>query len=375
MTLFFKGRMFALGALLFLLAVQPAKAQQKAACSWRKGPYRALALGELETIVAKHWEWVESFGQSGDQADLKGASLGSADLKNDELSQADLSGAYLWGAHLEGSTLSGADLKCAGLYGAQLEGANLTDADLSGANLGTAHMSKAELFRANLKEANLSMADLGGASLVGTNLTDVDLTMANLKGVVFETASNPEARFISLAYNLESMTYHLNPSGLTDLRKRFADGGFRDQERKITYALKQREAEDAWNRCKSRKVGDKTKAMVWSSDSNLANCGSFVLNRVFFDWTCQYGMSPGRPLSLGVLVWALCSILYFVFIHTAGEGGLYRVYAPGIKENPSEVRRVDRISASGKMHSRGWQSIFQFLRREWMVLRASMFSA
>jgi hypothetical protein len=53
----------------------------------------------------------------------------------------------------------------------------------------------------------------------------------------------------------------------------------------------------------------------------LANCGSFVLNTMFFDWTCQYGTSPGRPLIPGLLRWLLCSALYFGFMHTSGPRG------------------------------------------------------
>lgn len=171
------------------------------------------------------------------------------------------------------------------------------------------------------------------------DLTVVYLLNADLSRTFFEPKFLPELRGVARAKNLELLTYGENPDALVQLRKQFADGGFRDQERKITYALKRKEAGIAWEECKFMKTGDKTRAILWSSDSNLANCGSFVLSRVFFDWTCQYGMSPGRPLSLGVLVWAFCSILYFVSVTASREAGLYRVYAQSIHDN-HQVRSV-----------------------------------
>jgi len=177
-----------------------------------------------------------------------------------------------------------------------------------------------------------------------------------------------------VAKNLESLTYQENPDALVQLRKQFQDGGFREQERKITYALKRRETELSWRGCTSRELPeDKTRAILWSSDSNVANCASFILNKVFFDWTCQYGMSPGRPLSLGALLWLLCSVLYFACIWTSGEAGLYRVYAQSIQEDPSAHRRVERISRLAIAQTRGVRWPLQFLWREWVVLRTSMF--
>jgi hypothetical protein len=224
---------------------------------------------------------------------------------------------------------------------------------------------------ADLTRADLSNADLTGAILVGAKLNGATLREADLTGVSLSIAHLKRA----------DLTYTSYLDALVQLRKEFQEAGLREQERKITHALKRREAELSWEGCKSRELPEidvytqkhKTRAILWSPDSNLANCGAFVLNRVFFDWTCQYGMSPGRPLSLGLLVWVLCSILYFACIHTSGEAGLYRIYAPGIRDNPSETRRVERISPSGEIHARGWRRIFQFLRQEWLVLRASMF--
>jgi hypothetical protein len=211
-----------------------------------------------------------------------------------------------------------------------------TPADLKGADL-----TGAELGRANLTYANLTHA-----KLIRSNLSDADLTGANLGRALFEPKVLPGLRAIATAENLELLTYSDNPDGLVQLRKKFEDGGFREQERKITYALKRGEVELSCEKRASRKLRDEEAArpIVSSSDSVLANCGSFVLNTMFFDWTCQYGMSPGRPLILGLLQWLLCSALYFGFMHTSGHAGLYRVYGKSMEKEQSAARRVERIS-------------------------------
>ncbi len=76
---------------------------------------------------------------------------------------------------------------------------------------------------------------------------------------------------------------------------------------------------------------------------------------------------------LGVVLWFLCSLLYFVCIHTPSEAGLYRVYGQSIRDDPSAQRRVERISPVSTTHSSGPRWLFQFFRREWLLLRTSMF--
>ncbi len=322
---------------------------------WRDASGNVRSLSDLKEILREHQQWVESKGKSGTPANLN-----HADLTDALLPEANLSGANLRGANLSGAAL---------LF------ANLT--------------------HANLARANLTHAHLNYANLTGALVSD-----ANFDGAIFEPDSLPELSGICRAKNLELLTYYYNPAPLVQLRKQFEEGGFREQERKITYALKRREAELSWEGFTSspftkaelervaesffappgEKTGEDaypsgkgTRAILWSSDSILANFASFTLNKVFFDWTCQYGMSPGRPLILGVVLWFLCSFLYFVCIHTPGEAGLYRVYGPSIGDDPSAQGRVERISPLSTTHSRGPRWLFQFFRREGLLLRTSMF--
>ena len=69
-------------------------------------------------------------------------------------------------ADLRGANLENADLKEANLWSAILIKANLT-----GADLGKASLKRADLWGANLREANLRGADLHEASLQEADLT------------------------------------------------------------------------------------------------------------------------------------------------------------------------------------------------------------
>ena len=317
-------RVIGSGILLLLLAAH-LTAQAQTQFEWRDASGNVRSLADLEEILREHRQWIESI-----ESDKKAGT------------HANLSGAILTEAKLDHADLSGAILTVANLSGAILLVANLTDAYLGNANLSGAFLAE-----------------------------------ARVGGTVFEPKSLPELTLsgISQAQNLELLTYYGNPAALVQLRKQFQDGGLREQERKIAYALKRREAELSWARGTSRRLpGDKgPRAILWSSDSVLANFASFTLNKVFFDWTCQYGMSPGRPLILGVVLWFLCSFLYFACIHTHGEAGLYRVYGQSIGDDPSAQRRVERISPLSTKYSPGPRLLFQFFRRECLLLRTSMF--
>ena len=98
---------------------------------------------ELNKILEQHKLWIKSNGNEGNRANLRGADLCGADLR-----EANLRGADLYGADLREANLRGADLYRANLCGADLRGADLCGADL---------------YRANLRGADLCGADLRGA--------------------------------------------------------------------------------------------------------------------------------------------------------------------------------------------------------------------
>ncbi|HXX18858.1 MAG TPA: pentapeptide repeat-containing protein [Candidatus Acidoferrum sp.] len=386
-----------------MLTAYPTTARYDGKWTWEDSQGRARTRADLDKVLSEHREWESSQRKSGGQADLHGADLGGADLDGAHLEYADLHDADLVQAHLHGANLLGANLARAGLngsdlsgailydanlddarlYGANLLGANLHGAHMNGANLNgvdlhdvylsDAHLDGATMFGAQLDGAHLQYAHLNGADLRDANLVGAHLYGADFAGAKFEPKSLPELREVASTKNLELLTYVTDPDALVQLRKQLEDGGFRELERKITYALKRREAELSWMGCRTRGLPDgKTRAILWSSDSNLANCASFVLNKVFFDLTCQYGMSPGRPLSLGVVLWFVCSVLYFVCIRAPGDTGLYRVYAQSIERGTSAHRSVEKISPAAVARTPGVRWLVESFCREWAVVRTSM---
>jgi hypothetical protein len=74
----------------------------------------------------------------------------------------------------------------ANLYGADLWDANLRDANLRGADIRDA----------NLTGVNLTSADLTGANLTGVNLTSADLTGANLTRASLKDAILPDVSWV-----------------------------------------------------------------------------------------------------------------------------------------------------------------------------------
>jgi hypothetical protein len=215
-----------------------------------------------------------------------------------------------------------------------------TQADLRGADLSEADLSEAEL-----SSADLSHADLSGAHLINTHMSEALLVEANVAGAHFEPRNLPFLD-IEQAQGLELMTYDGYPSPLTELRKNFQETGYRKAERQITSALNRREAELAFP------------IERW-------------FKRIAFDVTCQYGLTPGRPLRIVLWLWLFFSGVYALLMHRPSPSGIYfvgsrswrgRSNTQGIQIRPRTIRATA-----------GWKVPILWLRREWRVLRAAMF--
>ncbi len=131
---------------------------------------RALSAEQLAKVAARHEVWLESRGDAGQRADLRGALLNEANLSGLLLSKAILSGVRLRSAKLRGTDLSRA----------VISGADLGSGLLSRANLEAADVRLGSLLNADLREANLREADLAGADLTGASLRGADLRGTNL---------------------------------------------------------------------------------------------------------------------------------------------------------------------------------------------------
>ncbi len=100
---------------------------------------------ELNEVLRLHKQWLESNGNKGKRADLRGADMRGAKLRGANLQDADLKGAYMQGVNLQG-----ADMR-----GAALQNADMQDADMRGADMRGADLKGTDMRGANLKGANL----------------------------------------------------------------------------------------------------------------------------------------------------------------------------------------------------------------------------
>lgn len=342
--------------------------------AWQDKDHQLRSRADLDKILHEHALWIVKRDGSGARADLSGVDLNNADLHgailaSAILTRADLNQADLTNAHLEHAELTQADLNHANLEGARLESTKLDGARMTAANLSRGILIDASLRNTDLDAATLRYADLGNADLQDANLSGADVA-----GAVFEPKLSPEAGTMATANGLKLLTYRSNSSVLAQLRKQFGDGGFRTQERQITYALKRREAVTSWYGCHSRELPNGSlRPILWSEDSVVANCAAFLLNRIFFDLTREYGLSPGRPLLFGLVLLLLCSFSYVICIHTGEESALYRVYSENILVDPVVKRPAERIRAQPiKTHVRR-KKVVLLLRRELRLFSTAMF--
>lgn len=307
---------------------------------------------ELFAILNQHKTWLDTGKTKGRQADLSGTKLKGADLRSVNLSEAnltnsDLSYADLTRTTLNGTALRGTNLQCARLNETYLQRADLKNVDFSRAIISSSTIFDAAIFvGASLKGHVLrgirfSGADLRGADLSSTDLTnaafgDVDFRDANLReallvdtnfnvahlegadlfGATYEVTSPPKTKTIAFAKNIEFMTYRSDPGSLARLRAAFKEAGFRDQERKITFALKSRQTEILWETCENAK----------------GNCFEYVVNRYLFDITSQYGMNPGRVLVMITIIFIVWTALYWGLVHFSNHAGL-SIVVPSNREN------------------------------------------
>jgi uncharacterized protein YjbI with pentapeptide repeats len=271
-------------------------------------------------------------------ANLREAKLGGADLIDADLSGAKIEGIELEKAILsetkfEGNTdklqkwkivwelmknensekdLSGRDLNQAFLRGVDLNGADLSQtdlraADLNGANLSHTNLHKADLRNASLKYADLRNSDLRKADMALANLTEVQMT-----GVIFEprAGSLPDIAAISSARGLSRLRYEDSPHALIELREAFKKAGLLTQERKITYAIKH------------------AKRKALSENGPWGKLES-VFNLIFFELTCLYGLKPGRPLILLLMLIFVLTIPYAIALMRPPEKeGIWQVWFP-----------------------------------------------
>jgi uncharacterized protein YjbI with pentapeptide repeats len=275
---------------------------------------------DIEKILADHQKWLETNGTDGAQinlkkADLSKALLTSANLQKARFDECVFNEAYLWSAnfssaHVIDTNFNKAYLAATKFWNTFLYDVNFTNAYLwyskfsagstiranfTNANIAYANLNKTYLTETNFTGANLSNTDLSEATLSGTILSGADLRGTDLREATFNPETLPLTNTIASAKNLSTLRYSEIPNKLIELRKAFKDAGLRRQEGEITYAIKHTQRLELLNKNSS----------IWNKLEGL-------FNLILFEWPCEYGMKPGRPLLI-LIFWIipLFSIFYF----------------------------------------------------------------
>ncbi len=300
--------MLLLGSLALLLLTSGLADAQETKGTETKKPWtgkladgQEITQADLDRILQAHALWIESKGKEGQRANLSEAILSYANLSG---ARRNLSGGRFFVPEVN---LSGADL-----LGANLTGAMLLKTNLSGALLFDANLSEAILSYANLSGADLSHANLSGADLREVNLSGAWLFGGNLSGAVFEPKHGTvsDVSFLLDIKGLASLQYIFSSHGLVELRETYKKAGLRDQERQVTYALNHTRREKLWDEGGFPKLES-------------------LFNQICFEWTCQYGMNPGRPLELLGLGLFLFTPLYLLALRSRHpETGIWLLLPP-----------------------------------------------
>jgi hypothetical protein len=146
-----------------------------------------------------------------------------------------------------------------------------------------------------------------------------------MTGAVFEPkpGSVSDVSFLLNIHGLSSLGYIHSSHGLVELREAYKKAGLKDQEREVTYAL---------NHTRREKL--------WEQGGLLPKLES-LFNLVCFEWTCGYGLSPGRPLKIMGMGLLFFSLPYMRALWSRKrETGIWvlllpdRVLDRGIKDRP-----------------------------------------
>lgn len=127
------------------------------------------------------------------------------------------------------------------------------------------------------------------ASLIGANLTHVDLretilngadlSRADLTDALYEPAVGASPELFANARGLNSLRWEANSKPIFALRKTLIEAGFTGLAHQVT-------------------------AAIHRHDESAAE-------RVFFDWTCEWGANWLRPLVIAGVICVVCTFIYW----------------------------------------------------------------
>ena len=241
------------------------------------------------------------------------------------------------------------------LHGADFSGSLLQGADFRNAVVKLANFRNANLSDASFENAELMLADFGNAKLHRTKLSGANFNYVNLSEASYAPLSQPSPLHLIGITGLSTVRFpEGNPVGLVQLRHLLRQGGLDSMERQVTYALEHLKAFHARTSCPPRKW------FRFSGSESGCSPGVWVggiARLVFFEWTTNWGLNPGRALAIALAITAFMGPIYGFAVASGRNrclhtSGIYRVLPEGrvepaligitIAKNP----KVETISAS-----------------------------
>ena len=208
----------------------------------------------------------------------------------------------------------------------------MAHADLRGAFLQFADLREARLWGADLRGAYLPGADLRKAQLTATILTDAYLAGANLSGARYEPATAPAQGYLSGLIGLRTVTFCPGEnSGLVQLRTGLKAAGLRDLEREATYALERERTRHALERWGAAEREETEPCPPHDRDRLVFLEGALRL--IFFEWTTEYGLSYGRPILILLGLIGVFTLVYLPALvirpKRPDDSGIFRIWPEG----------------------------------------------
>jgi uncharacterized protein YjbI with pentapeptide repeats len=166
---------------------------------------------ELDRLVEDHALWLQSDGREGRKFDMPAANLIYGGFLAADLRQANLAGACLFNANLRECDLTEANLTQANLEGASMVNVNLSRANLRGANLDKVvipgvNFEDADLTDAHLRSSNLLSAIIYHTHMCGADLTDTNLAGGSARESALDNVNLTDAKLMIVDFSGSSLT-------------------------------------------------------------------------------------------------------------------------------------------------------------------------
>ena len=303
---------------------------------WLK--HRQTTLGKFSTETSESTD-------GGEKALFCNALIGKGEFSRVDLTEADFRGSDILSRTPiatvtkvkigEKTYDTGSKGRTPDILGVDFSGATLNSAQFQGAHLKKVNLSGASLEETNFTNADLTGADLTGAILVDTELKGARFEGVNLSGATYAPRSPPSEHYLGNIRGLQDAQYPQGrPAGLVKLRQLLRESGYRELERKATYAIEINRTlalvdECPWSR-------DKTSRKSFFGFIPSLGCVHGIIRTVLFEQTTFWGLSPGRALIIMISI-------VFVLAPIYGIGLLISQRFPQLKSGIFVVIPQDRI--------------------------------